>query len=125
MFKSTGTISLHGDDWAIIDVDPEIGRYYLSQFNRSRTVLAGQIMPPKWGPHISVIRGEVVKDKELLKTFDGKKIVFHYSPQVQWDEKHAYLNVSCDEALNMREAVGLPRNPFYDLHLTIGVKIQL
>lgn len=125
MFSSTGTISLHGDNWAIIDVDPELGRYYLAQFNRSRAMLSGQIMAPKWGPHISLIRGEQVKDQELLAKSSGLTINFQYSPVVQWDGQHAFLNVVCPEGLQLREQLGLSREPKFSLHMTFGVKMQL
>jgi len=125
MFSSTGTISLHGDNWTIINVDPELARYYLTQFNRSRPMLEGQIMVPKWGPHISLIRGEEVKDQELLAQLNGNTINFQYSPEVQWDSQHAFLNVDCPEGMGLREELGLSRAPHFPLHLTFGVKMQI
>ena len=125
MFTSTGTIHVHGDDWVTIDVDPDIGRYYLSQFNRSRPMLQEQIMPPKWGPHISLLRGEEVQDRELLEEANGKTINFSYNPEVRWDGRHAYLDVESAEALELRKQLGLAEQPFYPLHLTFGVVMQI
>ena len=125
MFESTGQLRLHGDNWAVIHVDSEIGRYYLTQFNRSRPMLNGQIMPPKWGPHISLIRGEPVNNQELLQKADGSTISFSYSPEINWNGHHAFLNVDCPEGLELREQLGISREPVFPLHLTFGVEMQL
>lgn len=124
-FDSSGTISVRNDNWMIILIDADIGRYYLTRFNRSRPVLTGQVMSPKWGPHISLVRGEAVKNQELLSEIDGRIVDFRYSPIVRWDGRHAYLDAECQEALDIREQLGLLREPSCPLHVTVGVKMEL
>jgi hypothetical protein len=133
MYNSTGTLHVHGDGWVTIDVDPDLNRYYLSRFNRSRPATDIQIMPPKWGGHISIIRGTANEGYELTEEiqeyFDkinNKPISFRYSPTVLTkDNRHWQLIAESNEALDIREQIGLPREPLMPLHITIGVIKQL
>jgi len=128
MFDSTGTVKVHNDGWIILHVDPELTRYYLSRFNRSHVYTDIQIMLPKWGGHITIVAGdehESVEDteenKKTLNMIDGMEIPFSYSPIVTGNENHFWLNVKCESALDIRDSLGLSREPRYPFHLTIGV----
>ena len=123
--SSQGTFNVRGNNWITIDVDPELARYYLSLFNRSRPMLEGQIMPGAWKAHISVVRGENIPNQEILEEINGKSVDFQYDHNIQWNGQHAYLSVECEEALDIREKLGLNRRPLLPLHLTVGVKRQL
>ena len=123
--SSQGIFHVHRENWITIDVDPELSRYYLSLFNRSRPMLEGQIMPGAWKGHISVVRGEDIKNSEILSDINGKSVNFQYDHNIHWNGRHAYLSVECEEALDLREQLGLNREPPLPLHLTVGVKKEL
>ena len=131
MLESTGVISLEPklkrldadtSGWAIIQADQELTRYYVEQFNFAHRANDIQIMKPAWGGHISIMRGEAVKDKRLFMSFRNKTVKFQYNPEVKGNGNHFWLDVECPDAENMREQLGLPRKPHFPFHLTIGVK---
>ena len=77
MFSSVGTLRVapklerletNTDNWLIIEVDPGIGDYYRNWFNGnfSNKAQGLKLMKPAWGSaHISVVRNEEPKNKEL------------------------------------------------------------
>jgi hypothetical protein len=105
--------------WLIIDCDPELGRYlrhqYLLGHRRTRSLQA-----PLWGPHISVIRGETPPRMEAWKRGDGGAVEFVYDPRPQQTDGYVWYPVRCEAMLDLRVALGLPREPEPALHLTIG-----
>jgi hypothetical protein len=105
--------------WLIVDCDPELGRYLRHQFllghRRTRA-----LQSPLWGPHISVIRGEVPPNVAAWKRLDGATVEFDYDPMVCETEGFVWCPVSCVQALSIREELGLAREPSPALHLTIG-----
>ena len=127
MFKSTGTIKTFDSGWVYISVCPELTRYYMSRFNKNKVLTDIQLMKPKEGGHITIVRGETsecpekIKNKELLVEINNKLIDFEYSNEVVGNGKHFWLDVKCNEALDTREKLGLDREPYFTLHLTIGV----
>ena len=127
MFKSTGTIKVFDSGWVYISVCPELTRYYLSRFNRNHVFTDIQLMTPKEGGHITIVRTknckcpDVVKNFEYLSKIKDKIIEFEYFNIVTGNGKHFWLDVECNEALDIREKLSLDREPFFNLHLTIGV----
>jgi hypothetical protein len=108
-----------GKWWLILQCDAEIGRYYREMFyawNRAR----GRLQRPAWESHISVIRGEEPPKPDGWSALEGRLVEFRYSPELQTNDEYFWLDVECDELLDIREQLGLPRNPLFDLHLTIG-----
>jgi len=99
--------------------------------SRSRWRWKILIRRPAWKEHITVIRGayEWLGPKgnlNLWGKYDGDSIEFEYEPRITTREpepdrpKYFWLNVSCPKLLDIREELGLPREPPYPLHLTIG-----
>jgi len=132
-FSSTGTIRIEpksksidvakSSNWMIIECDPEIARYYMEQFNFANRAKNVQLMKPSWGGHISLVRSEEPPNKELWGQLEGRSVGFTYDPIVKDNGRnHFYLDVQCNEALDIREQLGLSRNPKYPLHMTIGVR---
>jgi len=131
MHESTGVIRLEPklkrlsadtSGWAIIQVDQELTRYYVEQFNFANRARDIQIMKPAWGGHISIMRGENIKDRQLFMSFKNKPVKFSYNPEVKGNDNHFWLEVECPDVEDMREQLGLPRKPYFPFHLTIGVK---
>lgn len=108
--------------WLVIDVDPGIGKYYRELFSmyRFRTC---KIQRPAWEAHISVIRDEEPADeyKPFWEKYNGCEVDFDYDPlNVGQNEIYVWFGVRCDFALDIRTELGLPRDPYFPLHLTIG-----
>ena len=105
--------------WLILQCDPELGRYlrHLFHLDVRRT---HRISDPLWGPHVSIVQGEVPADPAAWKEGDGEVMTFEliHAPQEIGD--YVFFPVRCEAALDYRERLGLPREPQYPLHLTIG-----
>lgn len=105
--------------WLILVCDAELGRYlrhlYLLDARRTRS-----LGDPLWGPHVSIVQGEVPVHPTHWKDREGAEMAFtlRHSPQEIGD--YVFFPVDCAPALDYREALGLPREPRHPLHLTIG-----
>lgn len=95
-----------------------------------------RFMPPAWGPHISVIRGEqptqnrdiwdlMVRRRGGMDTPDwlreNSPVEFEYDLELQAARTHWYLRVRCPQVVAIRRFYGLPDYPKVPLHLTVGV----
>lgn len=132
-----GDMKNRTDWWCIIEVDREITRYYRWWVDKellNKTGVDGfGLCLPSWNAHISVIRGSgdirgVPRRKlhELWKKYDGMKVDFWYSPNVNNVGKNGFagdnffwcVEVICPQATHIREELGLPSN--WNFHLTVG-----
>ena len=57
---------------------------------------------------ISLVRKEIPKNLDAWGKYEGKKIEFKYSPDIQCDERYWWLNVYSKTLENIREELGLP-----------------
>lgn len=89
------------------------------------TYQTSTLQNPAWSAHISVIRDEKPRNEKDWMKYEGKKIEFKYSPELEFNGIYVWLPVFCNEALDIREELGLRRNPFFDLHLTIGNRKEI
>lgn len=78
------------------------------------------LMRPAWDSHITVIRNEEPPRKEVWERYAGKEVEFEYENSPQTDGNYWWVPVSCQELLNVRTELGLPMNPEFPLHLSIG-----
>ena len=105
--------------WLILECDREIGRYlrhlYTVSVHHTR-----QLQEPLWGTHVSVVRDEEPPHLEFWEEVAGDEVVLHYEPEIRIANGFAFAPVRCEPALDYRERLGLPRQPEYPLHLTIG-----
>ena len=81
-------------------------------------------MRPKWGAHISIIRGEEeTEKKEFFFEFErkDKKVTFNYSNLLE-QHPHGYVWMPCwgTDLEEVREECGLPRKPIMPFHMTVG-----
>ena len=121
MYKSTGQLRLHQDWWLVLHACPELGRYYRRGFNLLNRFNGIKIGDTRWGPHISVVRGEEPLYWKRWDQYHEIDIEFEYNPIYQTDGKHVWFPIKCDRLLDIREELGLKRQPRFYLHLTLGV----
>lgn len=107
------------EHWMILQCEPELGRYlrHLHHLDVCRT---RQLADPLWGPHISVVQGEPAADPTCWKDREGETMPFELLHPPQVFDAYVFYPVRCEAALDYRERLGLPRQPQYPLHLTIG-----
>jgi len=108
--------------WLVIDVDPDLGKYCRQMYYYARHK-ADKLQRPAWEAHISVIRDEEPIDglKPLWEKYSGQTIEFAYDMQAaEGDDTYVWLPVVCEAALDIRVELGLQREPYFPLHLTIG-----
>jgi hypothetical protein len=124
-YKSVGQIRCHKDDWLVIHTCEDMGRYYRRVFNWSNRFSSnGVVGDTKWGPHISLVRGEP-HDPTWWQLYHLQEIEFEYNTVLRTNGKHLWFPVKCDEVYEIRKKLKLPPYPFpeeeyYGLHLTIG-----
>lgn len=88
---------------------------------RPRLGLAGGVHPPAWGPHISVLRGEQPPVRGDWDKYEGTRVKFEYDPSdVRYNREYIWIPVSSPALLDLREGMGLRREPRMPLHLTIA-----
>lgn len=128
-FTSTGTLryspKLLGKSsakwWLVVDCDKTLGDYYRHLYWLARHRLE-RMQRPAWCEHITVIRDEeppVVK-QTLWSKYAGQEVVFDYNPTIATNGEYWWLDVCCPKLLDIREELGLPRQPEIPLHLSIG-----
>lgn len=105
--------------WLILSCARELGRYY-RQLYAEHYWHTRQLQEPLWGTHVSVIRDECPDDKSLWLAGQGETVELVYSADFQVYSGFVVAPVRCDAMLDYRQALGLPREPEYGLHLTIG-----
>lgn len=107
------------DWWLIIQCDRDAGKYLRRLYELAHPS-AASLSEPLWGTHVSVIRGEVPTNPCPWGDRDGAPITIEYAQQPQQASGYVFLPVQCDAALEYRQQLGLPRQPQWPLHLTIG-----
>ena len=118
-FTGTGTLHYGPGDRVVLNIDPEITRYYRSFIPKSKRVNS-----PRYYPHITVVRSgrEQVTSPEKWGEHEGELISFEYSPEV--NEGHTYYTIEAysNRLEEIREELGLSRmrSGFNCFHITIG-----
>lgn len=115
-WKKTAMVKLDCDTWA-----------YYAWFIKKRFNL--KLNKPLRGTHITIIN-DIVDDeiyKQARNFFHGKELTFKYDPTYirANDKGHWWLKVYCDDVRNIRSAMGLKPDPYFGLHLTIGLATHL
>lgn len=104
--------------------DDEISRYYRHLYAKDHPYLNGdrsiKLTRPVWGTHISVIRGERIPNSTLWRIDENKIIEFEYCGGVIDNGEYYWLKVNCPYLGDLREKLGLPREPRFGFHLTVG-----
>lgn len=103
--------------------DDEISQYYRSMFYREYP-WKGKLTRPVWGTHISVIRGERIPNMQLWGIDANKIVEFEYDGGVIDNGEYYWLKARCPALSELREKYGLPKEPRFGFHLTIGRTTQ-
>lgn len=111
---------------AIIKFDDNVYDYY-AWFLKKRFDIS--LNKPLRGTHVTII-SDIIDDDVYLAAkdiFDGKEITIKYDPTIIKANKkgHWWIKVYCDDAKNIRSAMGLNPDPYFGLHLTIGLATYL
>jgi len=128
LFESTGKLRYgrgeSGGFKLIVEVDPEIVRYY-------RSLIPPWIKtnPQMYAPHISVVRREIPASMENWGRYDGENLTFTYSNFVYNGEVYYWLNAYSTRLEEIRLELGLPVSTQYTrppgdfvkaFHITLG-----
>lgn len=101
---STGRLRYIGDDSLIVEIDPDIARYYRNLFPKYNPING-----TRYAPHITVVRtGRDEPLKEFWGKYEGHKVDFIYCPFIERSEVYFWLNVLCKKLEDIREELGLP-----------------
>jgi len=105
---------------AMIRTNCDTSNYY-AWFLKTRFNL--KLNPPLRGTHITIINDKMNRGlfMEASNYFNKKEITFYYENLPKSNGSHWWLRVWCPEAQDIRTALGLSRDPFLPLHLTIGL----
>lgn len=111
-------------NWAVVEVDREITRYYRWWVQKEKWI---ELKQPAWDAHISVVRGERLKDPSLWKKYHGEIIEFEYKHGVRqsgdttgWDrpDNFWFVDVISPRLNEIREELELKTG--WKFHLTVG-----
>lgn len=137
-FKSSGKYRYNpkglgdsgGEWWLVVDCDPGITEYYRKLYTmwvtgRPKLIpeLSGKlIQAPFWRAHISIVKRDEPPDdrKHLWHKYAGQTVEFLYSNEMGRYGPYWACNVICEHASDVREELGLPREPWNPFHITIG-----
>jgi hypothetical protein len=108
------------------DINDDTYAYY-SWFLKKRFNL--NLNKPLRGTHLTIINDIVDDDfyKMGRELFHEKEIKIQYDPSIIRSNKkgHWWLKAHCDDAHNIRSVMGLDPNPYFGLHITIGLATHL
>jgi hypothetical protein len=104
---------------AMIRTNCELDRYY-AWFLKKRFNL--ELVRNLRGTHVTFIndRMDAQTFNQFTDLFDGKEIDFYVETEPCSSGEHWWLRVHCPEAESIREIMGLSRDPFFGMHLTLG-----
>ena len=113
-----GTFRPH---WVILQCDKELVRYYQHIFY---TLHHKKLQTAMWSSHCSLVRGEKPNITNAWKKFDSKVIEFSYSYDGEFFSNDRHYWIRCwsekDEFGDIRESLGLSREPLVPYHISIG-----
>jgi len=104
---------------AMIRTNCELDRYY-AWFLKKRFNL--ELVRNLRGTHVTFIndRMDAKTFNQFAELFTGKEIDFYVETEPRSNGEHWWLRVHCPEAESIREIMGLSREPFFGMHLTLG-----
>ena len=105
---------------AVIKTNCDMDRYY-AWFLKKRFNL--ELNKNLRGTHITFISDKIEKSifNEASRLFNKKEIDFYVELEPRSSGQHWWLRVHCPEAETIREVMGLTREPYFGLHLTLGL----
>ena len=112
------------ENWyLVLHCDEDIGKYYryLFYIANFKTI---KLQRPAWKEHITVIRNEEPANefKYLWEKYDSRTIEFEYEHNVKDNDHYYWFSAYSNDLLDIREELGLKREPEIPFHLSIGHK---
>lgn len=116
--QSNGILVYHSR-WVILECPTDLLTYYWNWVYRETHV---KLHKPRFGSHISVIRGNEVCDRtsDVYRKHHEKTLTFSYANDLQTNGDYWWLPVSCPILEAIRDELGLSPIPEFGFHLTIG-----
>lgn len=104
---------------AIIKTDCDLDRYYAWFLEKRFNLKLNRNLR---GSHITFISDKMNKRifDDASKLFNGKEIDFYIELEPRSNAEHWWLRAFSPDAENIREAMGLSRQPYFSFHLTLG-----
>ena len=104
---------------AMIKTNCELDRYYAWFLEKRFSLKLNRSIR---GSHVTFINDKMDMDifDEGAKIFNGKEITFYIDLEPRSNSEHWWLRVYSQDAENIRESLGLSRDPYYSFHLTLG-----
>lgn len=117
MFTGKAYIQYH-TAWIIAKCDDSLVEYYRWWYDRRYHI---KLMRPKYGAHISLVRGEEegITNGGWTRNMEGPEITFNYSNDLLTVENYVWMPVWGDDLLRIRREVGLS-DPIKPFHMTVG-----
>ena len=120
MFQGKAELEYH-NSWLIAKCDPELLEYYRWWIWKVHHVW---LMRPRWGAHISVVRGSEEKTPvDCLYELRRKDLVisFQYSNRLERHvDGYVWMPVWGYDLEDVREECGVSRQPIMPFHMTVG-----
>ena len=112
-------IIIYHSRWVIAEYPMDILDYYWNWVYRVKNI---KLNKPRFGSHISVIRGieEFDRTSELYCKYHNQTIVFIYSCELQTNGDYWWIPVESKSLETLRQELGLKKHPEFGFHLTIG-----
>ncbi|MGL6075115.1 MAG: hypothetical protein ACRC8S_13225 [Fimbriiglobus sp.] len=109
--------------WLILDVDPQLGRWLRYQYHTWHR-LTRKLSAPLWGPHISIVRGEIPLNLTHWKAHENREIAFEYDPHWLQIDDYVWCDARSVELEHLRTELGLKPQPEWPFHLSFGNLIR-
>lgn len=109
--------------WLILRCDPSLGEYYRHLYSLA-CFRTQKLLRPAWVEHITVVRNEPPPNMVAWERHLGKCETFCYNPVPQTNGAYWWLAVECPSLLDLREELGLSREPLIPLHLSFGHEVN-
>ena len=118
MFMSEAKVEYH-TTWIIAKCDDALVDYYRWFYCKRKWI---KLMRPRNGAHISLARGEDegIMEGSWERNLDGEIIQFNYSNDLIERGNYIWMPVWGESLYNIREKVGLKREPILPFHMTVG-----
>jgi hypothetical protein len=110
---------------AMIRTNDDLADYYAWFINRRFNL---PLNKPLRGAHVSIVNdaerdfayGVEPRWENVKRKYGGKPMDFFIDLEPRTNGEHWWFRVYCPAGEDMREELGLKREPFYSLHMTIG-----
>lgn len=129
--KALGKVDVQ-NYWLVVKLEDnnDLGKYIRQLFYLS-TFKCYKLLRPAWKEHITVVRNlingktnEIPTNLNAWEKYKDNKIEFEIENKIENNGDYYWLPIKCEKLLDIREELGLERNPYYPLHLSIGHHIE-